>query len=95
MGNKNEQLSKCAFCRRRPNILILCVRRPPGATRAPIIRAIYASWRALSGHTAPETIYRDMDILYVRVGRAPPRRTDGASMSLCVPLCIFAPLAHP
>eukprot|EP00959_Pyramimonas_sp_CCMP1952_P429745 9000231-Pyramimonas_sp.AAC.1 len=52
----------------------VCV-APPGATRAPRGLIVHASWRALSGRTARETIYYKMGIPYVRVGRAPPRRT--------------------
>eukprot|EP00959_Pyramimonas_sp_CCMP1952_P242824 5075832-Pyramimonas_sp.AAC.1 len=59
---------------------------PPGATRSPRNLIVYASWRVISGHTARETMYYKMGILYVRVGRAPPSRTYGISMSLCVPL---------
>ncbi|CAK0807987.1 unnamed protein product, partial [Prorocentrum cordatum] len=73
--------------RRHLSILILYVRRlpHPGATRAPRNLIVHASWRALSGHTARETIYHKMGLLHARVGRAPPRRTYSTSISLCAP----------
>eukprot|EP00959_Pyramimonas_sp_CCMP1952_P223524 4673411-Pyramimonas_sp.AAC.1 len=37
----------------------MCAARP-GATRAPRNLTAYASWRALSGHTARETMYYNM-----------------------------------
>ncbi|CAK0878178.1 unnamed protein product [Prorocentrum cordatum] len=54
----------------------------------------YVSWRALSCHTTWETIYYNMGILYVRVGRAPPRKTYRTSMSLCVPRQTSALVVH-
>ncbi|CAK0828582.1 unnamed protein product [Prorocentrum cordatum] len=62
----------------------LCVAPPRGDARKKKIR-VYASWRALSGHAARETIYYKDAILDARVGRTPPRRTHSTGMPLCDP----------